>query len=235
MKKILLPLVLVSLVSIPESYAEIPSISSPRLLENGWIDQSQHITPEEQYILDKVEQNKSQELLKKERTREQAMEGWKQYGSYYYNWNDWKLAPNGTRTTERTIFEREITRKATRRNDLLIHDIAVTCKGLKISRLSSDGWGKWNNPDPGETEMMMALCGNIPGAPKAAVRTKVLPPPPITKRDSELCTGSRIECATEDVTASDIGRSSNPFSYSLPKPQSKCGGNLVCNVLDVFF
>lgn len=234
MKKILLPLALVSLVAIPKSYAEIPSTLNYLPLENERKNQSQGITPEEQYILDRIEQNKSQELLKEERTRKQAMAGWRQYGFYYYNWRNWKLAPNGTRTSVRTISEREITRKTARTDSLLMEDIAVTCKGLKISRLSSEGWGKWNNPDQGETEMMMALCGNIPGAPKAPVRTKVLPPP-ITKRDSETCTGSRIECATEDVTSSDTGRSSNPFSYSLPKPKSKCGGNLVCNVLDVFF
>ncbi len=94
------------------------------------------------------------------------MAGWKQYGSYSYNWKNWTLAPNGTRVTERVwsidvpyenINSNLRPRTIPLRLDSVSKIIGVICKGLKITKLAYDGWGEWNNPDPGETEMMMAF------------------------------------------------------------------------------
>ncbi|QNI53988.1 putative secreted protein [Synechococcus sp. BIOS-E4-1] len=49
------------------------------------------------------------------------------------------------------------------------------------------------------------------------------------------CIGSRIQCATGKLNSSDSLVQGSGYSNFTTKPRSKCGGNLVCNVLDVFF
>ncbi len=138
------------------------------------------LSPEKQHVLNQINTNIERDQRRAEQKARAEALRWRQFGSYYYDWKSWKLASNGTRVTQRKIIL----------NSSFITDVAVTCKGMKVSKLSSHGWGKWLNPDTGETLMLMELCGNIKGAPKA---TTVVPTPERPKQ----CIGSRIACASE--------------------------------------
>ena len=127
------------------------------------------ITPERQYVINRLNANRQQEVLR-----------WRNFGGIYYDWNGWKRSSNGTRITTMRF-----SLSSYRRSYL----VAVTCKGLKVSHKSDGVWTKWKMPNAGEEQMLIELCSQIPGAPKAAVRTAPQP-------KAKPCTGSRIECAS---------------------------------------
>ena len=70
--------------------------------------------------------------------------------------------------------------------------VAVTCTGLRVSKGLDGHWGDWELPDHSEEQMLIELCSQIPGAPKAVVR------PEATERNKPTdCNGSRIACAIQ--------------------------------------
>ena len=69
-------------------------------------------------------------------------------------WNQWKLSPDGIRSTKR-LCKHEI-------EDI----VAVSCSILKTNTFEDGQWGKWRSPlspeaKPGEELMVAALCANI--------------------------------------------------------------------------
>ena len=123
------------------------------------------ITPERQYIIDQLERNRKQESSR-----------WREFGAVQYDWKGWKRSADGTHTT---------TAKSTMGRPTW--QVAVTCTGLRVSKGLDGHWGDWELPDHSEEQMLIELCSQIPGAPKAAVRTAPQP---------KTCTGNRIDCAS---------------------------------------
>ena len=124
-------------------------------------------TPERKYFMNQLERNLRQEALR-----------WRSFGGKQYDWKGWKKSAGGSYTT--TMRYSSSTYRT--------YKVAVTCKGLKVSHKDKGVWSRWKMPNAGEEQMLIELCSQIPGAPKATVR---LAPPPKT------CTGSRIKCATQ--------------------------------------
>nr|BDD44885.1 hypothetical protein 24 [bacterium] len=125
-------------------------------------------TPERQYVINQLERNRRQEALR-----------WRSFGGKQYDWKGWKRSANGTHTT--TVRYGSSTYRT--------YKVAVTCAGLKVSHGYENTWTEWKMPDEGEEQMLIELCSQIPGAPKANVR---LAPPPL-----KVCTGSRIACSSK--------------------------------------
>ena len=81
-----------------EDFLSENNVSNPASSEEN---ASNPASSEENYIRNRVEQNKKQEETNYEQNRLKAIAGWRVFGRYAYNWNNWKLAANGTRTTQR--------------------------------------------------------------------------------------------------------------------------------------
>ena len=126
------------------------------------LDSDGNLSPHEQRVLDRL--NSKEE--KKEELRRRAQKAYdtkwgKCYGIYRYDWLGWKKSPNGTWTTNVTGCLPPLNPEQPREP---FEAIAVTCEGLKVSRLSTtsvildDGWTEWKDPGYGEREMIVKLC-----------------------------------------------------------------------------
>jgi hypothetical protein len=86
--------------------------------------------------------------------QQQPASSLKVFGQCSYDWNQWKLSPDGIRSTKR-LCKHEI-------EDI----VAVSCSILKTNTFEDGQWGKWRSPlspeaKPGEELMVAALCANI--------------------------------------------------------------------------
>ena len=138
------------------------------------------ITPERQYVLDRIERERQTEANRKKAAEEARLRKYRTFGSKTYYWAGWKLDSKGTRST--TFTDSYSTSR---------QHVAVTCKGMRVSTRTYSSWSKWRIPTGDEERMLVELCSQIPGAPKAVVR-----PETIDQHKSKPCDGSRIRCAT---------------------------------------
>ena len=129
------------------------------------------VTPERQNVINRLNANRRQEASR-----------WRNFGGIQYDWKSWKLTSGDTRVT---------TMRFSSSTDRT-YQVAVTCKGLKVSHKDKGVWSNWKMPNSGEEQMLIELCSQIPGAPKAVVR------PEATERYKPTdCNGSRIACAIQ--------------------------------------
>ena len=99
------------------------------------------ITASQQQIIERIKQQQPALVLKA-------------FGQCSYDWNQWKLSPDGIRSTKR-LCRHEI-------EDI----VAVSCPILKTNTFEDGQWGKWRSPlspeaKPGEELMVAALCANV--------------------------------------------------------------------------
>lgn len=116
---------------------------------------------------DKIKRRKTpqeERLLQEMRTRPSVLD-WRRYGDTLYLWNEWKLHPNGVRTTR--------TRRSSASWDG--QGVEVDCRLLLITNSSSVffGFGPtkplptrrpdpiWKEPSGPEAEMVASLCANV--------------------------------------------------------------------------
>ena len=135
------------------------------------------MTPERQYVLNQIERARETERRRRLAAAEARRRQYKTFGDKTYYWAGWKLNSKGTRTTTYTEGYSSVKR-----------EVAVTCKGMRVSTKIYSKWSKWRIPSGDEQRMVIELCSQIPGAPRAVVR-------PAPK--AEVCTGSRIDCASK--------------------------------------
>ena len=145
------------------------------LLDSARMDGNERspTTPERQHVINQFERNRRQEALR-----------WRNFGGIQYDWKGWKRSANGTHTTTMRFSP------AAKHH----YAVALTCTGLKVSHRDKGAWSEWKMPNAGEEKMLIELCSQISGAPKAVVKPKPPTERHIWKR--ETCTGSLIECAT---------------------------------------
>jgi hypothetical protein len=99
------------------------------------------VTASQQQIIERIKQ-------------QQPASSFKVFGQCSYDWNQWKLSPEGIRSTKR-LCKHEI-------EDI----VAVSCSILKTNTFEDGKWGQWRSPlakdaKPGEGLMVAALCANI--------------------------------------------------------------------------
>ena len=98
---------------------------------------------------------KEQMLLQRIMGEHQRVE--RKFGECSYAWNQWKLSPEGARTTSRFCKGESVQAPVF---------ISVNCSLLKVNMYKEQQWQGWKSPiDPqakkGEPEMVAALCANV--------------------------------------------------------------------------
>ena len=73
----------------------------------------------------------------------------RQFGDCQYDWRNWKLAADSTRSTQR-LCRHEIE-----------EIVAVSCSSLKINNTEDGQWRKWRSPGHGEDLMVATLCSAL--------------------------------------------------------------------------
>lgn len=119
-------------------------------------------TPAQQDVLDRIRQQRDSQT--------------RRFGDCTYRWNEWRLGPNGVRTT----------RYSCDRSEVVDHTVGVSCSKLKINfyqpitPLGQEperwAWGQWRLPEAGPEEQLVAtLCANALPGPAPAPRAEAKP------------------------------------------------------------
>lgn len=98
---------------------------------------------------------KEQILLERIMNEQQTID--RQFGECSYAWNQWKLSPDGARTTSRFCKNESVQAPSY---------ISVNCSLLKVNTYKEAQWQGWKSPidkqaKKGEAEMVASLCANV--------------------------------------------------------------------------
>lgn len=111
-------------------------------------------------VQEKPVQSRQQAILEKIMQQAPVAASERSFGECIYMWGQWKLAPNGIRTTLRTCKGESVQTPTS---------IGVSCSLLQVNTTSPTEptkWQGWRSPiakggKPGEAMMVASLCANV--------------------------------------------------------------------------
>ena len=117
------------------------------------------MTPERQYVLDQIRRERAALQQTKNQAIAARRKRYKTFGDRTYDWGGWKLAKNGVRSTVFTPAYGTIRSP---------RFVAVSCKNMRTTTRAPRGkWSPWKIPTGAEEQMVVELCSQIKGAPRA--------------------------------------------------------------------
>ena len=121
------------------------------------IDNETPITPERQYVINRLQKERELELQRHRAAAEARRKRYRTFGIRTYDWQSWRLTQSGSRITQYYLH-----------GGAHKYYIAVSCTGLRVSTsFNGKQWSKWSLPNVEETQMVIELCSQIKNAPKA--------------------------------------------------------------------